>query len=719
MKSLIWKEWHENFKWAAVPALLILGPMGLFGAAALMDLGHLFYVSLVAALFGAMLGFLQVFPESRGDRRALLLHRPLSRTQIFVGKVLAGMGLYLLALGIPFVCGVALAATPAHVAQPFSGPMVLPWLADILTGLVYYFAGMLAAQREARWYGSRCLGLAAGLFCSIVVWSLPEFWQALVAILIVGGAAAVAAWGSFCAGGAYAPQPRLAKIALAVTLLIALSALSFTAKTLLGRHLEPGTRYTYLVDQQGRVLDVHDKDGEVQSVADLEGQFPPELQGVRLDLHALLENSAPEARVDQTRRQSYRSFNRFLVKHGNETKPGNEVWWYVPGQGRLLGYDTVSKRLIGVFGPDGFVPPGGNRGDAPPELLPGEKPRGRFEGELYHVSRFPEAFALDYLAFPRGVFKIDFHKRAVQTLFVPAAEETVLWASRWEDAKKTASLAFVGTDRSIHVVDERGSRVFSAPLAYDLRSYRIRSAGRLNSPQRYWIWFHPQWYLGAETLETMPACVVEYDTAGREVGRRTVPPQPARPGDARLCDPRMLVFEPSYNVALSGLATPPAEFAVLVGAKQYLIRQARWHNGTEMSVLLPFLFYSTQFFLPGVGSFPRADQGLVLGFAALILLSAVVCGLVCLLLARRNAFSRARQVGWTLCGLIWGPTGLLLMLALQEWPAHIACPRCLKPRVVTRETCEHCGAPQATPAPDGTEIFEVTAATQQLAMAEG
>jgi hypothetical protein len=101
--------------------------------------------------------------------------------------------------------------------------MTLPWLADILTGLVYYFAGMLAAQREARWYGSRCLGLAAGLFCSVLVWTLPQFWQALLAILLVGGLVATAAWGSFLTGGAYAPQPRRAKFALALTLLMGMS----------------------------------------------------------------------------------------------------------------------------------------------------------------------------------------------------------------------------------------------------------------------------------------------------------------------------------------------------------------------------------------------------------------------------------------------------------------------------------------------------------------
>src|SRR5262249_29014301 len=147
------------------------------------------------------------------DKRSLLLHRPLGRTQIFLGKALAGVGLYLLAVGIAFGVIVGLAATPGHVDEPFCWPMVVPWLADILTGLVCYFAGMLTAQREARWYGSRCLGLAAGFCCVILVWTLPEFWHALLAILLLTGMVATAAWGSFLAGGVYAAQPRLARAA--------------------------------------------------------------------------------------------------------------------------------------------------------------------------------------------------------------------------------------------------------------------------------------------------------------------------------------------------------------------------------------------------------------------------------------------------------------------------------------------------------------------------
>src|SRR5262249_49149420 len=109
----------------------------------------------------------------------------------------------------------------------------------------------------------------------------------------------------------------------------------------------------------------------------------------------------------------------------------------------------------------------------------------------------------------------------------------------------------------------------------------------------------------------------------------------------------------------------------------------------------------------------RPDGGLVFGFTALVLLSAVVCALVCFVLARRHSFSLARRLGWGLGGLVFGPTGLLLMLALEEWPARIACPSCRPPGRGggDRESCEHCGAAHAPPAPDGTEIFEPTATT--------
>src|SRR5262245_52150921 len=283
MRMLLWREIRENLKWATLPGLVIGGLMALMGTPSLMDPGVLLIVSLIAGVFGAVLGFLQVHSESRGDKRSLLLHRPLGRSRIFLAKAVAGVGLYLLALGLPFAVVVAFAATPGHSFDPFSWPMVLPWLADVLTGLVFYFAGMLTAQREARWYGSRCLGLAAGLFCSYLVWIVPEFWQALLAIGGVGALTAVAAWGGFSAGGAYTPQPRTARLALAATFLLGLSALGFTGQILAGRSFWTPEDYSTYFDRQGRVLFVHEFNGKLDSITDTYGQVPQDIQDEPLD----------------------------------------------------------------------------------------------------------------------------------------------------------------------------------------------------------------------------------------------------------------------------------------------------------------------------------------------------------------------------------------------------------------------------------------------------
>ncbi len=476
MRSLIWKELRENLKWLPLPAVIILGPTALLGPNQLLNMGRLVYASIIAALFGAVLGYMQVRPESQGDKRALLLHRPLSRSRIFLAKALAGAGVYLVALGIPFAWVVTLAATPGNVAEPFRWPMVLPWLADVLTGLVYYFAGMLTAQTEGRWYGSRCLGLASGLFCSMVVYAAPEFADALLAIVLLGGTVAVAAWGSFCTGGVYELQPRVARLALAGTYLMGLFMIGFIAKFELGRNCtDVGTTDRYLIDRQGRVLSVHQQDEEFR-VTDREGRSPPGIKSEHLDFHALMQLEAPHAAhggIDLAVRRSYRSSNRTMVKHANDTKPGNENWWYVPDPGWLVGYDKITKRPIGAFGPSGFAPPG-------------TQPQTRFEGQVFRVSNFPEAQARDYLAFPKAVYFVDMDNRSVRTLFTAGEGQTVLWASRWEDEQQKATLAFVGTDTSIEVAEETGRRLASLPLAYDLASYHVQGAGRLENPRRYW-----------------------------------------------------------------------------------------------------------------------------------------------------------------------------------------------------------------------------------------
>ena len=212
------------------------------------------------------------------------------------------------------------------------------------------------------------------------------------------------------------------------------------------------------------------------------------------------------------------------------------------------------------------------------------------------------------------------------------------------------------------------------------------------------------------------AKLVVYDSAGREC-------QPRQESLPRLGVTRLtpvnysdMLVEPSIFQAISGLATSPLEAAVLAGTTSYLESQTR-KDPSEVPLLLQDLWFTTQAFLPGVRWDLSAHPGLGFGFAASMLFASLVCGIACFLLPRRYAFAMSWRIGWALCGLLFGLIGLLLMLALVEWPVQIACPKCRKLRVVTRSTCEHCGAPHAVPAKDGTEIFEPTTTSEHIVLA--
>jgi hypothetical protein len=196
---------------------------------------------------------------------------------------------------------------------------------------------------------------------------------------------------------------------------------------------------------------------------------------------------------------------------------------------------------------------------------------------------------------------------------------------------------------------------------------------------------------------------VEYDAAGHETARRTLPPKP--------------LASPSYAQSLFGLGTSITEVTAVVEATDYLFSRARRNGGMTITPLLNDLVWKTEYVIPGVGSDAGTEGGSIFAFWGLILLSAAVCASTCFFFARRYSFSSARCIGWALCGFFFGWVGLALMHSLQEWPARIACPICRNPRVVIRKRCEHCGAEHAGPAPDGTEIFEPIVALPHDALA--
>jgi hypothetical protein len=155
------------------------------------------------------------------------------------------------------------------------------------------------------------------------------------------------------------------------------------------------------------------------------------------------------------------------------------------------------------------------------------------------------------------------------------------------------------------------------------------------------------------------------------------------------------------------LNTPPSEAVLLALAAEHSIHSTRRNGGREVQPPLFLLVVGGQTFNP-LGAGVGASIGTILAYRGLILLSAIACALTCYQLARRCSLSYAGCIVWLLCGLVFGPVSLLLMLAVQEWTARVACPSCDKPRVVSRDTFERCGARHALPLSDGTEIIEPT-----------
>ncbi len=181
MKPLFWKELRQNLKWA-IGVLAVMGlaaiyiawvvsrpqaTQGLFRwSPYLLPWERFQQLSVLGCpLAGLLLGVLHIAPEKRRDLWAFLVHRPVSRTTIFRAQASAGLLLYVVAVGIPVAGGMVWLATPGHAAAPFYLPMTLPGLADVLSGAVYYLAGILISMREARWYGSRVLAVAVAVVC--------------------------------------------------------------------------------------------------------------------------------------------------------------------------------------------------------------------------------------------------------------------------------------------------------------------------------------------------------------------------------------------------------------------------------------------------------------------------------------------------------------------------------------------------------------------------
>src|SRR5258706_15962610 len=130
MKFLFYKELRENFK-LAVPVIFLLTIFCMFaawdgGENALLSSEFLRMISVGCAGAAAALGWLQIHHERPRDLWAFLVHRPITRTEIFFAKIFAGLLLYFSAIGLPMFGYFIWVRVPGHLSGPFGWGMILP-----------------------------------------------------------------------------------------------------------------------------------------------------------------------------------------------------------------------------------------------------------------------------------------------------------------------------------------------------------------------------------------------------------------------------------------------------------------------------------------------------------------------------------------------------------------------------------------------------------------
>ncbi len=641
----------------------------------------------VAALAGLLVGFFQFFGESRPERLGFMLHRPVSRSTIFGGKVLTGVALYLAALALPLLVALWWASNPHNLPLPFSWRMALAPGADILSGIPYYFAGILVARRtDARWIGSRLLPAAAPVIASVLNIAAENFGGAVLGIGLATLVTATAAHGYFTAAGQY---PRLRVPARAATGTVVLAAL-LTAGLLSFGLLEVLTmdreRSYSVTNKQAVILEDGTAAVEVYEYSSPGGMIRDRFE----DLSGKVLGQAYPG-VPSTGMEAFRSLPLYGGNVWDNGRAFHEPTSYFAytvvrlngdlwsrakdrlGGDYLVGFEQTKHERVGAIGANGL-----EAGVAVPAAR-FAKPlhvAGIYASQLYQGGIYTNTYAASpaewkpLLAAGDTIYMLQADGK-LETFYKTPKQQPIaqFFAGTVNDPSVptkpfVSSYSVAVTDDAVTILSSKAEVLLQYALP-GVGRYYVHTGqiwGKAGVGNRFVLLLDPINNSAGE--EPKPVTAVYFKPDG------TFDHQMELPVFASYVPAQMNFIEAYIGAPLA----PPVGTGIDV-----LANAEAPHYAQDAG-------YWRQLMLTAAGT-------------------AVVSGAAALILARRRRMRRGAAGLWTVAAVLFGPAGVLLMLCLPGLPVLARCGACGRPRPVDQERCPDCGTAAAAPVRNGTEIF--------------
>lgn len=512
MKMMIWKELRENLKWAAL-GFLVLSLAEIFALVqgqqssgssetdlTLCGSAFLMVSSLGCSAVGVALGALQILPELRRDRWAVLLHRPISRGRILLDKIVGGLLLYFLATAAPLLISIIYVALPGRFAAPFLPGMAWPAISDLFLGMSFYLGALLISLNRGSWFGFR--GLLA--FALIPIFYLQMVAPNLfVAPFVASLVLTVAAVGSIKTNGSMRARGMWGKAALVSVALVASQTFLILLQMVLSA-IPTGERrgfadtINYVLTADGNIAQLKYNEEGFPVETSINGTPVPRIRNptyfVSLSAGFSDENRLGRSVVNAGPRDLWN-----YVKWVNWRNEGPENWFLLIQQNYFVGYDKQSGRRVGIVDREGFHPPG---------AVP--KP---FEHRVFSAAW---SAAPPSLFWSGGkLYGIDFGERTLKPL-VNFGSEAIYGSEILEELEMPPRFLAVTLANEIRVLDLKSGAIVKIPYAHDVRIWSVIYLAALPAMDRLFVEYQ------TNTDQQKPIFVDEVDLKGAVIGSHTL-----------------------------------------------------------------------------------------------------------------------------------------------------------------------------------------------------